>query len=163
MARNRAPITSWEFEESFCAHLRDGLGEQTFAVEDHRVLGEETEDEPRHEVIHVVTAFRFAPLGIVLQKLDIKPVKSAGRPDVKGVFGDLPNSCDAGERQEETEMVGKVLISTGDSFATRQLLGLEVLAVGRQNELCLGLCSRRDFPSAPMSVFVTWPLPHVAI
>jgi hypothetical protein len=49
-----------------------------------------------------------------------------------------------------------------DSFATRQLLGLEVLAVGRQGELCFRLGGRGAVFGA-VSVFVTWPLPHVTI
>jgi hypothetical protein len=67
----------------FRAHLRDGLGEQPFAGEDDRVLGEETEDKPRHEVIHVVAAHGGAPFGVVFQKFDIEPVQAAGRPDVE--------------------------------------------------------------------------------
>ena len=55
-------------------------------------------------------------------------------------FSDLPDGCDAGEGQKEAEFVGKVFIGTGYSLATCQLLGLEVLAVGREDELrfCLG-------------------------
>ena len=68
------------------AHLLDGVGEQAVADEDVGVLGEEAEDQPRHEVIHVVAALGRAPLGVVLQKLDIEPVQAAGRPDVEGVF-----------------------------------------------------------------------------
>ena len=41
------------------------------AVEDVSPLGEETEDQPRHETVHVVATLSFAPLGIVLQQLDV--------------------------------------------------------------------------------------------
>ena len=68
------------------AHLLDRVGEQAVAVEDAGVLGEETEDQPRHEVIHVVAALGRAPFGVVLQKFDIEPVQAAGRPDVEGVL-----------------------------------------------------------------------------
>ena len=68
------------------AHLRDSIGEQAGSVEDAGVLGEEAEDQPRHEVIHVVAALGRAPCGVVLQKLDIEPVQAAGRPDVEGVL-----------------------------------------------------------------------------
>jgi hypothetical protein len=52
-----------------------------------------------------------APFWIVLQKLDIEPIQAAGRPDVKSVLGDLLDGADACERQEETEMVRKILVS----------------------------------------------------
>ena len=55
---------------------------------------------------------------------------------------DLPDGGDAGQRQEEAEMVGKVLVGAGDGFAAGQILGLEVHAVGRQDELRLGLGGR---------------------
>jgi hypothetical protein len=65
------------------AHLRDDIGKQALPDEDVGVLGEKAKDEPRHEVIHVVAALGPAPLGVVLQQLDIKPVQAAGRPDVE--------------------------------------------------------------------------------
>ena len=68
------------------AHLLDGGREQTVADEDVGVLGEEAEDQPRHEVVHVVAALGRAPFGIVFQKLDIEPVQAAGGPDVEGVL-----------------------------------------------------------------------------
>ena len=119
------------------AHLLDGVGEQARAVEDVGVLGEEAEDQPRHEVVHVVAALGRAPVGVVLQQLDIEPVQAAGGPDVEGVLADLLDGGDAGQRQEEAEMVGKVLVGAGDGLAARQVLGLEIHAVGRQDELRL--------------------------
>ena len=110
MARKSVSITAWVLEESSRAHLRDGVGEQALADEDVGVLCKKAEDQPRHEVIHVVAARGRAPFGVVFQKFDVKPVEAAGRPDVERVFADLPDGGDAGERQEETEMVGKVLI-----------------------------------------------------
>ena len=77
-------------------------------------------------MIHVVAALGGAPFGVVLQKLDVEPVQAAGRPDVEGVFGDLPDGGDASQRQEEAEMVGEVLVGAGDGLAARQVLGLEV-------------------------------------
>ena len=68
------------------AHLLDGGGEQALAVEDVGVLGEEAEDQPRHEVVHVVAALGRAPFGIVLQQLDIEPVQAAGRPGCRTSF-----------------------------------------------------------------------------
>ena len=108
------------------AHLLDRVGEQAGAVEDVGVLGEEAEDQPRHEMVHVVAALGRAPFGVVLQKLDIEPVQAAGGPDVEGAFADLLDGRDAGKRQEEAEMVGEILIGAGDRLAARQVLGLEV-------------------------------------
>ena len=108
------------------AHLLDRVGEQAVAVEDVGVLGEEAEDQPRHEVVHVVAALGRAPFGVVLQQLDVEPVQAAGGPDVEGVFADLLDGGDAGQRQEEAEMVGEVGVGAGDRFAARQVLGLEV-------------------------------------
>ncbi len=125
------------------AHLLDRGREQAGPVEDVGVLGEEAEDQPRHEMIHVVAALGRAPFGVVLQKLDIEPVQAAGGPDVEGAFADLLDGRDAGERQEEAEMVREVLIGAGDGLAARQVLGLEVRSVGRQNELRLRLGGRR--------------------
>ena len=90
------------------AHLLDRGGEQAVAVEDVGVLGEEAEDQPRHEMVHVVAALGRAPFGVVLQKLDIEPVQAAGGPDVEGAFADLLDGGDAGQRQEEAEMVREV-------------------------------------------------------
>ena len=90
------------------AHLLDGGGEQAVAVEDVGVLGEEAEDQPRHEMVHVVAALGRAPFGVVLQQLDIEPVQAAGRPDVEGAFADLLDGGDAGQRQEEAEMVREI-------------------------------------------------------
>jgi hypothetical protein len=47
------------------------------AYEDVGVLGKEAEDEPRHEVVHVVAALRLAPVGIVLQQFDIETIEAA--------------------------------------------------------------------------------------
>ena len=121
------------------AHLRDGVGEQALADEDVGVLGEEAEDQPRHEVVHVVAALGRAPIGVVLQKFDVEAVEAAGRPDVEGVLADLPDGGDAGQRQEEAEVVGEVLVGAGDGLAAGQVFGLEVRAVGGEDELRLGL------------------------
>jgi hypothetical protein len=84
MARNISLITSCVLDESARSSARR-VGEQALAVEDVGVLGEEAEDQPRHEVVHVVAALGLAPFGVVLQQLDIELVEAAGRPDVEGV------------------------------------------------------------------------------
>ena len=146
IARNSAPITSWVLDKFARAHLLDGRGEQTGAVEDAGVLGEKAEDQPRHKMVHVVAARGGAPFGIVLQQLDIEPVQPACGPNVEGVFGDLRGGGDAGERQEKAEMVREVGIGAGDRPAARQVLGLEGVPVGCQNELGLGPGRRRAGP-----------------
>lgn len=120
------------------AHLRDGFGELALA-EDVGVFGEEAEDEARHEVVHVVAALGRAPIGVVAQELDVEAIEAAGRSDVEGVFADLLNGRNARERQEETEVVGEVFERAGNCLAARQVLGLEVRAVGREDEPRLGL------------------------
>ncbi len=106
MARNTSPITSCVLARPL-AHLVDRGGEQVVAVEDVGDLGEEAEDQPRHEVVHVGPALGRVPVRVVLQQLDIEPVEPARRADVEGVLADLLDGGDAGQRQEEAEMVGK--------------------------------------------------------
>ena len=60
----------------------------------------------------------------------------------KAFSADLPDGGDAGKRQEEAEMVGEILVRTGDGLAARQVLGLEIHAVGRQDELRFGFGGR---------------------
>jgi hypothetical protein len=141
IAQNSARITSCAFGR--VAHLLDRGGEQAGAVEDAGVLGEEAEDEPRHEVVHVVAALDRAPFGIVLQQPDIKPIQATGGPDVEGAFADLFDGRDAGEWQEKAEMVREIGIGAGDGLVACQVLGLESLSVRRQDELRLGPGRRR--------------------
>ena len=131
-------MTSMRVRPVAVRHLVDGGGEQVVADEDVGVFGEEAEDQPRHEVVHVVAFVRAAPVGVVLDQLDIEPVEAAGRADVKGAFADLLDGGDAGERQEEAEMVGEIGVAAGDGFAGGDVLGLEVDAIGGEDELRLG-------------------------
>ena len=48
------------------AHLRNCCGEQVVAEKDVRAFGEEAEDQPRHEVVHVGPALGRAPVRVVL-------------------------------------------------------------------------------------------------
>ena len=124
-------------------HLLNGRCKQERLAEDVGILGEEAEDQTRHEMVHVAPALGRAPFGIVLQKLDIEPVQTAGGPDVERAFAELFDRGDAGERQKETEMVGEVGIGASDGLAGRQILGLEGVSIGRQNVLRLGSGGRR--------------------
>ena len=103
-------------------------------------------------MVHVGAAVGGAPFGVVLQKFDIEPVQAAGGPDVEGAFADLLDGGDPGQRQEEAEMVREVLIGAGDRLAGRQVLRLEIRAVGREDEsrLCLG-CRRAALQRAKSS------------
>ena len=116
----------------------------------------------RHEMVHVMAAGDGAPFGIVPQQLDIEPVQPAGGPDVEGAFADLFDGCDAGERQEKAEIVREVGIGAGDRLAARQILGLELVAVGRQMNFALALAVAGLAFSAAR-VFVTSPVKQTAI
>ncbi len=127
----------------FGAHLSDGFGEAPFADEDVGVLGEEAENQPRHELVHVVPTLRRAPFRVVLQQFDVQAIQAAGGPDVEGVLADLADGADARQRQEEAEVIGKVFEGAGDCLAAGQVFGLEVRAVRSKDELRLGLGRRR--------------------
>ena len=90
-----------------------------------------------------MAALRRAPFRVVFQQFDVQAVESAGGSDVESVFADLADGADARQRQEEAEVVGKVLEGTGDGLAAGQVLGLEVHAIGGEDELRLGLGRRR--------------------
>lgn len=132
--------TSWVSDESR-VHLRHGIGKAR--VEDIGVFSEEAEDEPRHEFVHVATARIRAPIWVVFQQFHIQAVQAAGGADVKGVFADLTHRADAGQRQEETEMVGKIGKGAGHRLSTAQIFNLEINSIGGQDELGLGLRSGR--------------------
>ena len=144
------------------AHLRDSIGEQARSDEDAGVLGEEAEDQPRHEVVHVVAALGRAPIGVVLQKFDIEPVQPAGRPDVEGVLTDLLDGGDASQRQEEAEMVGKILVSAGDGLAVaKSSASKSAPSVARMNFALALAVAGLSFSA--VSVLVTCPASQVAM
>ena len=61
----------------------------------------------------------------------------------KAFSRDLPDGRDARERQEKAEMVRKIGVGAGDRLAARQVLGLEGVPIGRQNEFRFGPDRRR--------------------
>src|SRR6185437_16759337 len=131
------------------AHLLDRGREKIVSDEDVRSLGKETEDQSRHEMVHVVPALGGSPFGVVFKKLDIEPIQAAGRPDVKSVLADLPDRGDTGEWQKEAKVVREVPIFTGDRLAAFQVLGLKVRAISGEDEMCLrpgrgGACLQRS-------------------
>ena len=70
------------------AHLLNGGGEQIVTNEDVGAFGKEAEDQPRHEVVHVVAPSRCPPIRIVLEKLDVELVQASGGSDVERVVAD---------------------------------------------------------------------------
>ena len=122
------------------AHPLDRAGELIGSGEYVGVFGKEAEDQPRHEVIHVWTAGGSAPVGIVLQQLDIKPVETAGRLDVKGTLADLFDGADTCKGQEEPEVIREFTVFTRDRRDIgRQVFSFKSLAIRCKNKLCLGL------------------------
>ena len=146
MARNSSASTSCVFDESRSVICSTVAVNRPVAVEDVGVLGEEAEDQPGEEVVEVFAAGRRVPVGVLLQQLDVEPVEAAGGPDVEGVLADLLDRGDAGQRQEEAEVVGKVGVGAGDGLAVDEVLGLEALAVGGQDELGLVAGGGRTLP-----------------
>ncbi len=97
------------------------------------------------------------PVGVFLQQLDVEPVEAAGGLDVEGVFADLLDGGDAGQRQKEAEVVVEVGVVAGDRFAIDEVLGLEGLAVGGEDELGLLPAWWQGFARSAASVAVTSP------
>jgi hypothetical protein len=119
---------------------------ESVAVEDVGVLGEEAEDEPRHEVVHVVTASSGAPLRIGPQQLHVKLGKPPGCPDVDGVVLDLTDRGDTSQREEEAEVIGEIRKEVRNRLLPAgQIFGFEIAAVSGEDKLgpgrgCLRAC-----------------------
>lgn len=111
------------------AHLLHGLGEQAIAVEDASIFSEKTEDQSRHEVIHVMATLGSSPIRVLAQQFHIELVQPPCGANVDGVVLDLLDGGDTRQRQEEAKMVGKVSVSAGDGFAASQFFGFQRLAV----------------------------------
>ena len=76
---------------------------------------------------------------IVLQQLDIGACWPPRRPNVERTFADLLDGGDTRQRQEETEMIGKLCIFAGDRrIVAGDVLGLERLAIDGEDEFGLG-------------------------
>src|SRR3546814_4783550 len=89
-------------------------------------------------MVHVRAALGSAPIGIVLQQLDVELVEPTRGADVERAFAHLLDGGDPGKRQEEAEMIGELGEGAGDRFAGKQILCLERFAIRRQNELGFG-------------------------
>ena len=55
-------------------HLLDCVGEQIRTGKNTRILCEKAEDQSRHEVIHVLSAFACRPIRVVREELNVKTV-----------------------------------------------------------------------------------------
>lgn len=117
--------------------------EQAPTMENICILGKEAKNQPRQEVIHLMTACSHSPFRIVFQQFNIEAVEAAGRLNVEGVFFDLANRADSGEFEEKPEVVGKVRVITGDGFAAFHVFRLKLPAIRGQNETGLLLYGRR--------------------
>jgi hypothetical protein len=71
------------------AHPLDRLGELVASMEDVGVLGEEAEDQPGHEVVHVGAAIGCGPLGVILEERDVELVEAPRGADVEAALADL--------------------------------------------------------------------------
>ncbi|MNP23520.1 hypothetical protein D3C76_1162340 [compost metagenome] len=119
------------------------LGEQAIAIEDVGVFRKKTEHQSRHKMVHVDAAFFRGPHWILVQQFNVQLVQAAGGTHVDGVVLDLLDCGDAGQRQQEAEVVGEVRVVAGDGFTRDQFLGLQRLPVGGENELGFGFCGGR--------------------
>ena len=48
------------------AHLLNGFGEEPVTIENVGILGKEAEDQPSHELVHVMPAFCCCPILVML-------------------------------------------------------------------------------------------------
>ena len=118
-------------------HLREGVAKEASAVENIGVFSKEAEDQPRHEMVHLMTAFGGAPRRVVFEQLYVEPVQAAGSADVKRVLANLFDSRNACQRQEKTEVVRELRVVADNRLATFQLLSLQRFAISGKHVLGL--------------------------
>ena len=117
------------------AHCLDRGGERAGSVENVSVLRKKAEDQPGHEVIHVMATLRGSPVGIVLQQFDIQPVQPTGCADIERAFADLLDGRDPSQGQENAEVVRKIYVGASDRRIIRgYVFSLKEVAVGRQHK-----------------------------
>lgn len=108
-----------------------------------RILREEAEDQTSHKVVQLLTALCLVPFGVILQQLDVEAIEATRSLNIKRVFTDLLDCCDACQRQEKTEVVMKVGVCAGDRLAIGKVFCLKAFAVGGEDELGLVPSRRR--------------------
>ena len=120
------------------AHLLDGGGEEPAVLRKMSVSSAKKQKiKPGQEVVEIFAAGRRVPVRVFLEQLDVEAVEAARGLDVEGVFADLLDRGDAGQRQEEAEVVVKVGVGAGDRLAIDEVFRFEAFAVGGQDELGL--------------------------
>jgi len=65
-------------------------------------------------MVHVGAALSGRPFGIVFQQLDVELVEPSRGPNVERAFPNLFDGGDTCQRQEESEMIGKLGIFARD-------------------------------------------------
>src|SRR3546814_14088884 len=100
-------------------------------------------------MVHVRAALGSAPIGIVLQQLDVELVEPTRGADVERAFAHLLDGGDPGKRQEEAEMIGELGEGAGDRFAGKQILCLERFRSEerRVGKGCVSTCRSRWAPA----------------
>ena len=127
-------------------HLFDGTCKQAFVLKNIRVFGKKTKDQSSHEMVHFMALLTATPVRIIFKQFDVKAVKATGGSYIKGTVTNLLYCGDARQRQEEAEVVWKLLIFTGNRLAGFEIFGFEISAVCRENEACFGPSSRGALP-----------------
>src|SRR5579863_4008195 len=92
------------------AHASDSRCEQTLAIENASFLGKKAEDQPCHEVVHVMAPVSAAPFRIVPQQLDVQLVKPARGPHVDRIVLDLLDGGNTCEWQEDAKVLRKISV-----------------------------------------------------
>jgi hypothetical protein len=85
-------------------------------------------------VIEVFAAGVGIPVGVFFEEFDVEAVEAAGGLDVESVFADLLDGGNAGQGQEEAEVIVEVLVVTGDRLAINEVFGLKGFAIGGEDE-----------------------------
>ena len=89
-------------------------------------------------MVEIFAAGVAVPVGVGLEQFDVEAVESPSGADVEGVFGDLADGGDAGQREEEGEVIRKVLVLAGERRDVGgEVFGVQLQAVGGEDELSL--------------------------
>lgn len=80
-------------------------------------------------------SLRRCPFLVFAQQLNVQLVQTASSTHIDGVVLDLLDRGDAGQRQQETEVAGKIPVVTGDDSTCNQLFGVQGLAVSGEYKL----------------------------
>lgn len=107
-------------------------------MEDAGVFGKEAENQPRHEVIEIMSAIRRVPVRVFPEQLDIELVQASGGLDVESVFANLFDRGDSCQRQKKTEVIGKIGVVADERFAISEVFRFQSFAIGGEDELCFG-------------------------